>query len=225
MSKLKAVLNYTGQLRLYSFLDLFIFATALTTDWATIGGIALLWLSFLLYLESRHKDKPRLKINEMVWLGPFVAALFLVPIWVAVGFAVFSYLYTKKKESFVLGVSAPLWRALQNAIIAAAFNWRLALLAFVLTFIRNVIGDLRDVRDDKVRNIATIPVAMGMNRNQSWAFYGHLVFTIFTTLVWFNFSFLDKNLIIPTILIQVISYPLTPRLSNPKYLDIYQQEK
>lgn len=220
--RVRVILNYLGQLRLYSFLDLLIFATALTHDPKIIAGIGLLWLSFLLYLEIRHKDAHRLEINWFMWLVPFTLALLWVPFWVVIGFAVVSYSYTNKKKNLFFGVTSPFWRGLQNGLLAAAFDLRLALLAFVLTVIRNLIGDLRDVHDDKVRGVKTIPVAFGLIRNQTWAFYGHLIFTIFTTLIWFNFSFLNTVLIIPIILIQIASYPLTPRLSNPKYLDMYR---
>lgn len=221
----ESILNYFGQLRLYSFLDILVFATALTRDSYTIFGIGLLWLSFLLYLESKHNDQPRLRINKFLWLVPFFASIFLVPIYVCLGFALVSYCYTKKKQNGFFGVSAPLWRGLQNGIIAIVFNFQLAILAFALTFIRNLIGDFRDAHDDKERGIKTIPVILGVNKNQIWSFYAHILFVIMTTLVWFHFSFLDKNLILPIILLQLISYPLTPRLSNPKYLDIYNHGK
>lgn len=221
--KLKSFLNYFGQLRLYSFLDLLVFATALTRDWKIILGIGLLWLSFLLYLESRHNDQPRLKINGFIYVVPFLASIFLVPIWVCFGFALVSYFYTKKKQNKFFGISAPVWRGLQNGIIASAFNFQLAILALVLILIRNLIADFRDARDDRTRGIKTIPVIMGVQQNQTWSFYIHIMFVLFTTLIWFNFSFLGKNLILPIILMQFISYPLTPRPSNPKYLDIYSE--
>lgn len=223
--KSKSFLNYFGQLRLYSFLDLLVFATALTRDWKIILGIGLLWLGFLLYLESRHNDQPRLKINGFIWVVPFLISVFLVPIWVCLGFAIVSYFYTKKKQNKFYGASAPLWRGLQNGIIASAFNFQLAILAFALTFIRNLIADFRDAHDDRERGIKTIPVIIGIRKNQVWSFYIHIIFVLATTIIWFNFSFLDKYLILPIMLLQLISYPLTPRLSNPKYLNIYDNGK
>ncbi len=217
----RSIFNYFGQLRLYSFLDLLVFATALTRDLYTILGIGLLWLSFLLYLESRHKDEPRLKINTFLWLGPFVVSAFLIPIWICIGFALVSYLYTKKKQNTFFGMSAPFWRGLQSAILALGFNPTLAVLAFVLTFARNLIGDFRDTESDRERGIKTIPVALGIRENQAWSFYAHMLLVTLTTIIWFNFSFLDKNLLLLVIFLQLISYPLTPRLSNPKYLDMY----
>lgn len=219
--KYKTILNYFGQLRLYSFLDFIILATALTKNLNVILGISLLWLSFLLYLESRHNDTPRLKVNRYLWLIPFVVSLVLLPIWIYVGFALFSYLYTNKKRNKFFGASAPFWRASQNGIIAFGFNPQIAILVFVLIFIRNLIADFRDAYNDEQRNIKTIPVLLGVNKNQVWAFYIHIFLVIGTTTVWFHYSFLDIRLLLPTIILQLISYPLIPRLSNPKYLNIY----
>ncbi len=219
--KMKTVLNYLGQLRIYSFLDLLVFATALTKEINIIVGIGLLWLGFLFYLESRHDDEFRLKINKYLWTGPFAFSLVLLPVWICLSFALFSYLYTKKKQHAAWGVSAPLWRALQNGIIAAGFNFQLAILAFILIFIRNVIADFRDAHDDKQRGILTIPVVLGVGKNQAWAFYVHLMLVVAATIIWLNFSFFDSRLILPIILFQLFSYPLTPRLSNPRYLNIY----
>ncbi len=217
----KVILNYLGQLRIYSFLDILVLATALTRNLNAIVGIGLLWLGFLFYLESRHNDELRLKINKYLWLIPFVFSLFLLPIWICLGFALFSYFYTNKKKNKFFSITAPFWRGLQDGVIACGFNLQIAILAFVLIFIRNLVADFRDTHDDKIRNIKTIPVSLGIDRNQVWAFYAHILLVIITTLVWFRFSFLNVYMIIPIVILQVISYPLTPRLSNPKYLDIY----
>lgn len=217
----KVILNYVGQLRIYSFLDLLVLATALTRDLYVISGIGFLWLSFLLYLESRHNDKPRLLVNEYLWSIPFILALFMLPPWVCLSFAIFSYLYTNKKSGKFFGATSPFWRASQNGVLALGLNPSIAGLVFVLIFVRNLIGDFRDAKSDKQRGIETLPVLIGVQRNQVWAFYAHMLFVIATTIIWFHFSFLDIRLLLPIILLQFISYPLTPRLSNPKYLDIY----
>jgi 4-hydroxybenzoate polyprenyltransferase len=221
----KTILNYLGQLRIYSFLDIFVLATALSRSLNVVAGILLLWISFLAYLESRHNDQLRLKVNRYLFLVPFVLSLFLLPIWLCLGFALFSVFYTNKKKNKIWGVSAPFWRAAQNGIIALGFNPSLAILVFVLTFIRNLVGVFRDAGDDKKRSINTIPAALGFSKNQTWAFYGHMLLVVATTIVWFNYSFLDVRLLLPIIILQILSYPLTPRLSNPRYLDIYRNVK
>ena len=221
---MKNFLNYLGQLRIYSFLDLIIFATALTKDLNTIIGIALLWLSFLFYLESRHNDEPRLRVNKYIWLAPFIFSLILLPILMCLGFAIFSFLYANKKKGEFWGASAPLWRGLQNGVIAIWLSPQLAILAFVLTFIRNLVADFRDVYSDKQRGIKTIPVLLGINKNHVWAFYTYIILVITTTMIWFNYSFLTTKFIVPIIILQLLFYPITPRLSNPKYLDIYNYD-
>ena len=217
----KKFLNYLGQLRIYSFLDILVFATALSWKVDTIIGIGFIWLSFLLYLEGQHKDKPRLPVSENLWLAPFVVSLILLPPFICILFALFSFLYTKKNHGKLWGISAPLWRGLQNGVLALAFSPEIAVLAFILTLARNLIGDFRDAEDDKKRSITTIPVAIGLKNNQSWAFYAHMILVVATTIIWFHYSFLALYLIWPIIVIEILSYPLTPRLSNPKYLNIY----
>ena len=88
-----------------------------------------------------------------------------------------------------------------------------------------MVADFRDAYDDEKRNIKTVPVLLGINKNQIWAFYIHIFLVIGMTIIWFNYSFLDIRLLLPIIILQLISYPLTPRLSNPKYLDIYNHAK
>lgn len=213
------LLNYIGQLRLYSFLDLLIFATALTKDITIITGIGFLWLSFLLYLENKHQDKLRLKIYKYFWIFPFVISLFILPTRLCIEFALCSYFYANKILNRFWGGTAPVWRGLQNGIIAYTFNPQLALLAFILIFVRNFIADFRDAEYDFTKGIKTIPVQLGITKNQTWAFYTHLLFIFLTTTIWFHFSFLNSHIIvlILIILLQIMSYPFTPRASNPIY--------
>jgi 4-hydroxybenzoate polyprenyltransferase len=184
-------------------------------------GIGLLWLSFLFYLESRHNDELRLKVNKYLWLVPFIFALFLLPAWMCLSFAFVSYCYTSKKKNKFFGATAPFWRGLQNGIIAIGFNLQIAVLAFALIFVRNLIADFRDAHDDEVKNIKTIPVLLGIGKDQVWAFYVHMALVVATTLIWSRFSFLSIYMISVIVVLQIVSYPLTPRLSNPKYLNIW----
>lgn len=133
-------------------------------------------------------------------------------------------IFIQKKRAVFFGISAPLWRGLQNVIFAIGFNFQIAIIGFILIFTRNLIADFRDVGDDAARNIKTIPVILGIKRNQVWSFYAHIIFVVVTTIIWFNFSFLDRTWIWLIIPLQLISYPLTPRLSNPKCLDVYHHE-
>ena len=95
-------------------------------------------------------------------------------------------------------------------------------LVFVLVSLRNLVGDFRDAGDDRTDNMQSIPVVFGFTKNQQWAFYGHVTFVLVTTYIWFQHSFLDPAWMIPLMILQVISYPITPRTSNPKYLNFYE---
>jgi isopentenyl-diphosphate delta-isomerase len=220
---LKKILNYIGQMRIYSVIDICIFAAALTSDWKSIVGVGILWASFLLYLENQHQDELRLHISQFAWLiGIFIP--FLLPIWLLFMFAAFAFMYTKKKRNRFFGYTSPIWRGLQNAVIAYAFMPRLALLALTAYAIRNFIGDLRDAGGDYRNRIQTLPVRMGFRRNQGWAFYGHLACVITTTIAWSQYAGINEELLVACILIQLASYPMTPRTSNPPYLNFYEDD-
>jgi len=217
----KKILNYIGQMRIYSLLDLIIFAFALTRDREFIVGIILLWIGFLLLLEGTHKDRMRSPINCFLWIVFLVPALFLLPVGAPILFMLFGYLYILKKRNKFFGTTSFLWRGLQNFSLAFLFNPPLAALAFVLTAGRNLIGDLRDAGSDARDGVRTIPVRFGLKENQYWAFYGHMLAVVFTTAVWFHFSQLSFSLFWPIAFLEIVSYPLTPRASTPAYLNFY----
>jgi 4-hydroxybenzoate polyprenyltransferase len=127
-------------------------------------------------------------------------------------------LYTKKKLNRFFGYTSSVWRGFQSAFIAFAFMPRLVILAFVLAAVRNLIGDFRDIGDDWNDGARTLPTLFGFRRNQKWAFWGHLGAVITTTVIWFQFTDLGIIFLIFCIFVQIISYPLTPRQSNPPYL-------
>ena len=214
---MKSLLNYVGQIRIYSLLDIVIFGFALSSDLKVIVGIVLLWLSFMFLLEATHKDELRLRIGNMIWLIPFGISLIFVPFWLPFIFISLSFLYAQKKVGY-WGILSPLFRGSQNGVIALMFNPAFALIAFLLYTIRNLVGDFRDAGDDKKRIIHTIPVAIGLTNNSRLAFLGHLVLVISTTLFWYSKTNLSLAVIVVVILIQILSYPLTPRISNPKWL-------
>ncbi|MCX6784941.1 MAG: hypothetical protein NTV81_03330 [Candidatus Komeilibacteria bacterium] len=215
-------LNYLGQIRIYSFLDLLFFVFAITRDGRFVIGIGLLWLGFLAYLESRHHDKLRLAVSNYLWIFFLLGAIAAkIPIWLCLVFSVCSYFYAKKKQGVFWGATSPFWRAGQNSLIALAYAPALVLVVFVITGLRNLIGDWRDVYFDKKEGLKTIPVLLGVTKNQPWAYYAHLGLVCLTTGFWFYYAQLDPRWLILVVIVQIASYPLTPRLSNPKYLDIY----
>lgn len=217
----KKFLNYVGQLRIYSLLDMAIFALALTRDEKSIVGIMLLWVGFLLFLESVHKDRLRRPISRFLWIIFFAPTLFLLPIGAPILFMLFGYFYTAKKRSKFFGLTSPLWRGLQNFSLAFLFSFYLAAPAFILTAGRNLLADFRDAGSDNKDGTQTIPVRLGLRRNQHWAFYGHMFAVVFTTAIWFYYSQLSFNLFWLVAFAEIITYPLTPRASSPDYLNFY----
>jgi 4-hydroxybenzoate polyprenyltransferase len=216
-------LNYIGQLRLYSLVDLIVFATALTQSIIHIFAITCLWISFLAYLESKHKDPGRYLVPSYLWVIMLIPPIILLPIKLTFLFIIFSFLYTAKKRHGFFAVTSPLWRGLQNMTLALFINPSLALYALITTFARNLLGDFRDVEVDAKSNTYTIPVLLGVKNNQVWAYFAHLFAVIGTTMLWLHFSYFKIPLYITValILVQLGSYHFTPRASNvhiSKYL-------
>ncbi len=205
-------------MRIYGIIDILIFAKALQCDAGEMIGLGLLWMSFLLYLESRHRDKLRLKVSRCAWIIVGLPTLILLPLWLPCAFTMCAVLYTKKKRNRFFGCTSSIWRGLQGALIAFAFMPKFTLLAFILYAIRNLVGDFRDIGDDWNDGARTFPTMLGFRKNQVWAFWGHLVSVIATTILWFQFTNLSSGLLVICLTLQVISYPLTPRQSNPSYL-------
>lgn len=220
---MKKLLNYFGQLRVYSLLDVVVFATALTADRKEVLGVVLVWMGFIFYLEGVHKDRLRSMVNPLVWLVFFVPSVFLLPVYAPVLFMIFGVFYTNKKRGKFWGATSIFWRAAQNFILALPFSVFLAVLAFVLTALRNLVGDFRDAASDVESKASTLPVLLGAKRNQVWAFYAHLGLVMLATIIWFQFSYLPSAVMWPVIILEIVTYPLTPRESNPGYLNFYRR--
>src|SRR3989338_2113865 len=214
--------NYLGQLRLYSFIPFVLFSSTFTTDSYQIVALALLWLGFLVYLETRHKDPFRLRFSPYLWVLFTIPSLYLFPPYVTIPFLFFSFLYAKKKDGVLWGLTSPLWRGLQDFSLAFTFNPTIAFLSLAL-IIRNLIGDFRDARHDSQTGTKTIPVILGLIKENAWGYWGHLVLTLASTVLWWYFSLFTIPFFIIALLliVQTLSYPLTPRASGPSFLDFY----
>lgn len=202
--------NYLGQLRIYSLLDLIILAIAIGSNRYEFIGIILLHIGFLAFLESKHKHEYRKKLPKYTWIIITVIGLISYQHIEGILFVILSYIYTLKNRDYFATLS-PIARGLQLYIIVAGvvgYTNKLSILALVLLFIRNFCGDLRDVEKDSKENMVTLPVFFGLKHNIK---YIHLIFTLFTTLVWFTFTDLNYLFLIPIFLIQIYSYNLTPR--------------
>ena len=204
------MLNYLGQLRLYSFIDLIILLIATKATTFEFVGVVFLHIGFLAYLETQHQHSYRKKVPKYLWLILSLIGLLLYRHIEGILFIVCSYLYIlKTKKSFAL--SAPIMRGLQYFFLVAGivgYHNKLTYLALVLIIVRNFCGDLRDIIKDKKENLNTLPIAFGLNRDIK---YVHLIAMLTTTFVWFQYANLAIYLLVPIFLIQILTYNLTPR--------------
>ena len=202
--------NYLGQLRIYSLIDLFILLIAIRATNYEFIGVILLHIGFLSYLETRHKHSYRKMIPNYLWIVlSLIGSIFY---WHIEGilFILFSYLYTKKNIGY-LATFSPIARGLQLLFLVAGivgYINKFTLIAFILLSIRNLCGDLRDVVKDRSENMKTLPIILGFEHNIK---HIHLVATLATTFIWFQYTDLNYLYLVPIFLIQILTYNLTPR--------------
>lgn len=204
------MLNYIGQLRIYSLVDLVILLFAVGANRLEFWGVILLHVGFLAYLESRHQHSYRKKLPEYFWAVLALVGLVLYGHVEGIAFLVCSYLYTlKTKKSFA--TYSPLMRGLQSFFLIGGiigYTNKLTWVVLVAMLIRNLCGDLRDVVKDKGENMKTLPVVFGLSADIK---YAHLVALFVTTFVWFQYTNLQTWLLVPIFLLQIFTYKLTPR--------------
>lgn len=204
------MLNYIGQLRIYSLVDLVILLFAVDANQSEFWGVILLHIGFLAYLESRHKHVYRKKLPEYFWLVLALVGLVLYGHLEGVAFFVCSYLYTLKTEKY-FATCSPLMRGLQYFFLIGGiigYANKLTWIVLVAMFVRNLCGDFRDVVKDKKENLKTLPVVLRVEKDSK---HIHLVALFATTLIFFQYTNFQFWLLIPIFLIQILTYRLTPR--------------
>lgn len=210
MLKTKIMLNYLGQLRIYSLLDLLILLVALKVNSNEFIGVVFLHIGFLAYLETSHHHSYRKKVPKYLWIFFTLIGLIFYGHIEGILFIICSYLYTlKTKKSFAL--LAPFMRGLQYFFLVAGiigYNSSLTWITLVLIIVRNFCGDLRDITKDKRENLKTLPIFLGLHRD---IMYIHLGVILITTFTWFQYTNLALWMLIPIFLIQIVTYRLTPR--------------
>ena len=202
--------NYVGQLRIYSLVDLTLLLIASMASKYELTGALLLHISFIAYLESRHKHKYRLSIPNLVWIMLLIAGTIFYKHIEVIPFVIFSFLYTSKNKKN-LGAFAPLFRGLQLFFLIggiAGYSSIITLISFPLTFIRNLAGDMRDIEKDKKEGMTTLPIILGMKKDIK---YIHFIILIITSIVWWTFTSLSWIWIAGTIIVQAMTYNLTAR--------------
>jgi 4-hydroxybenzoate polyprenyltransferase len=206
---MKTFLNYLGQLRLYSLVDLILLLVALQTEIYQLVGAVMLHITFLAYLESRHAHNYRAKVPGSVSYILSIVGLIFYRKVEGFLYLVTSYLYTKKTKD--LGRMSPFFRAIQNFFIVAGIVGYVSSIPYIVAvifFLRNLIGDFRDIEKDKMEGVKTIPVILGLKKSIA---HIHLLATMATSVIWWIISPLSVIWLAIVILIQASTYYLTPR--------------
>ena len=204
------MINYIGQLRIYSLIDLIILLAATKATSFEFIGVLFLHIGFLAYLEAQHKHSYRKQIPKPIWIIFTLAGLICYSKIEGILFILCSYTYALKDKK-LYGIASPIMRGLQYFFLVAGivgYSSKLTWLAFVLIAVRNFCGDLRDIVKDKNAHMNTMPVVLGLKKNYN---HIHLISTLATTFIWFQFTNLSLLFLIPIIFLQVITYRLTPR--------------
>lgn len=203
-------MNYIGQLRLYSLVDLLLLLQATqVTPTAMVGAISL-WLGFLVHLESEHKDRGR-----QAWTSGFWALLLLIGLGLygrieGLAFAGFSYLYSKKKVG-KMGLVTPIIRGLQTLVLVGGlvgYQTALPWLAGSLITVRNWLGDWRDIEKDRAEGIVTWPVVWQLKPPIPQI---HLLAVIATSTIWWHQTDLSAWWLVGALAVEIVTYNWTPR--------------
>ena len=203
-------LNYIGQIRLYSIVDLVLLLLAINISRREFFGVILLHLGFILYLEFKHQHSYREKFPSLLWILLILAGILLYSKIAVIGFLIASFFYVEKKNT-LFSPLAPVFRGLQYYCIIGGligFYTPISFLAGGLIFCRNMAGDFRDVAKDKKEGLKTLPIIVGFNRNNT---YIHLVFLLITSLIWWYLSNLTSIWLLIAYIIEIFSYNITPR--------------
>lgn len=207
---MKGLVGIIQNLRLYSFVDFILLLYILgARDLVFIGGVSL-WIFFLLYLEWRHNHAYRHRGPLWLWLFFLLVGVLLFPTLYAALFVLFVFLYTEKNRGW-WGVLGPFFRSAQMMTLTSALVGLHSIYVIpigILSFIRNLLGDFRDVAKDKKEGLKTIPVMLGFTKNIR---YIHLVGVLATTSIWWAYSGMSMFILIAIWSLQLASYEFTPR--------------
>lgn len=206
----RAFLNYLGQLRVYSLVDLIIFLIAFRASEEQIFGILSLWIGFLAYLEWRHAHVGRLKVPAWTWMMFFVFSLLLLPLAYTLIFIALAVVYAEKIGG-IFGLFSPFIRGLQMGVIALLISPIMTphiFIAAIMIAMRNFLGDFRDVVKDTKQGLETWPILLGFKKDFA---YIHLLGILTTTFLWWSWSDLSPIILVVAWALEVLTYRLTPR--------------
>ncbi|MDO8508773.1 MAG: hypothetical protein Q7S27_03760 [Nanoarchaeota archaeon] len=204
------LLDYIGQLRIYSLIDLILLLYAAGADREELIGGVLLHIGFLAFLESKHRHGYR--ENVPLWL----CLLFIIPGLIlyghieSIGFLAFSFLYALKNGGY-FGIFAPLFRGMQYLFLVGGIMGYYTPLIWMIVgivIVRNLLGDIRDAQKDRVEGLKTLPMILGLKKGFK---YIHLAGVLATTLIAWNISDLSWIYLIAIWIIEISTYNLTRR--------------
>jgi 1,4-dihydroxy-2-naphthoate octaprenyltransferase len=207
---MKKILNYLGQFRLYSLIDLVLLMIAVKAGYQDFSGVILLHLGFIAYLETKHSHPYREALPKWLWVFLTVVGCLLYQHLEILSFLLCSYLYVKKTQNN-WGYLGPLFRALQYFFIVAGivgYSHPISIVVPLIIFIRNFAGDLRDVAKDIKEHIRTLPILMGFKNNVQ---HIHLGVMLTSSLIWFLYTNLPPFILVLIFILQIFTYRLTPR--------------
>lgn len=148
-------------------------------DFYWIVGVLSLWLFFNSLLEKKHGyayrgkeivSTPILYLLLALIIGLIAEPLSLIPVAISV---LLVLLYLQKNKNILLGTISPIIRGLiQLTYFYFAFLYYaqtislesivLASMACMMLAMRSLIGDIRDIKHNKIANKRTLPVTLGM---------------------------------------------------------------
>lgn len=201
-----------GQLRFYSFVDLSVLMLGyLGVGARSYAGASSLWFAFLMYLDSRHRDRDRELWPKPVVAGLVILGTVLVASPLVLGFVACAVLYTEKKFVPILGSISPLLNGLVKVslvLTTGTVGFSTAVLVLCIMSARNLTGDFRDVEKDTADDAKSVPIMLGIRRDVRWMYPVSLAGT---TLLWGALGGVSWYWLVLALLVEWFTYGLTPR--------------
>ncbi len=207
------VLNYLGQLRLYSYADLMLLLWALGAKTIGIITCSLLWFGFLIHLEWRHRDIGRNRWPWFAWIIPWIFAVAIMPSLSQVLFFASAVAYSLKKRYKVLGLFSSIFNGGLKVLllvigVSSLINVIQIIGIFFVMTVRNILGDIRDSEKDAREGVCSLPVALRYQKSTPVVYPAALAAS---SLLWTIIGNLPIYALICAWLIEAATYRLTPR--------------
>ena len=206
----KICVNYIGQIRVYSLVDLVLLLLAAHAGMYDIVGVLCLHLGFIAYLENNHAHSYREIVPSFVWVALVIIGALFYSHMEFFPFLLFSFLYVNKNNQ-EWGYFSPFFRGLQNFFLIVGIVGYRSYLPFIVLFVmivRNFVGDLRDVEKDINEGMKTLPTMIGFKKDFK---YGHLAIVLLSSILWWHFAGLPVYVLAIVLALELGTYWITPR--------------